>query len=77
MSSDIANVISVAALNAAGIYATGYASESQAYDFSNAFITAGFQSGVPEPSTWAMMALGFAGLGFAGFRRAKARPAIA
>ncbi len=24
--------------------------------------------GVPEPATWAMMALGFAGLGFAGFR---------
>jgi len=29
---------------------------------------------VPEPSTWAMMALGFAGLGYAAFRRsAKAR----
>jgi PEP-CTERM motif len=26
----------------------------------------------PEPSTWAMMLLGFAGLGFAGYRRAKA-----
>ena len=24
---------------------------------------------VPEPSTWAMMALGFAGLGYAGYRR--------
>jgi hypothetical protein len=31
---------------------------------------------VPEPSTWAMMLLGFAGLGFAGYRRARrARPA--
>jgi choice-of-anchor A domain-containing protein len=29
-------------------------------------------SPVPEPSTWAMMALGFAGLGFAGLRRRKA-----
>ena len=28
-------------------------------------------SAVPEPSTWAMMALGFAGLGFAGYRRAR------
>lgn len=28
---------------------------------------------VPEPSTWAMMLLGFAGLGFATFRRSKAR----
>ena len=27
---------------------------------------------VPEPSTWALMVLGFAGLGFAGYRRAKA-----
>ena len=33
---------------------------------------------VPEPSTWAMMLLGFAGLGFAGYRRARmARPASA
>jgi PEP-CTERM motif len=36
-------------------------------------------SGVPEPSTWAMMALGFIGLGYAAFRRnARGRaPAIA
>jgi hypothetical protein len=36
--------------------------------------TAGVQSqitGVPEPSTWAMMLLGFAGVGFAGYRRTK------
>ena len=26
-------------------------------------------SSVPEPSTWAMMLLGFAGLGYAAFRR--------
>ena len=26
---------------------------------------------VPEPSTWAMMLLGFAGLGYAGYRKAK------
>jgi hypothetical protein len=32
---------------------------------------------VPEPSTWALMLLGFAGLGFAGYRRSvKAAPAI-
>jgi hypothetical protein len=35
-------------------------------------------AGVPEPSTWAMMLAGFAGLGFLGYRRAaKVRPAIA
>lgn len=28
-------------------------------------------SAVPEPSTWAMMLIGFAGIGFAGLRRAK------
>ncbi len=27
---------------------------------------------VPEPSTWAMTLLGFAGLGFAGYRQARA-----
>ena len=31
---------------------------------------------VPEPSTWAMMLLGFAGLGFAGYRRVAAKAAI-
>jgi PEP-CTERM motif len=28
-------------------------------------------SSVPEPSTWTMLALGFAGLGFAGYRARK------
>jgi hypothetical protein len=32
---------------------------------------------IPEPSTWAMMGIGFAGLGFAAFRRAKAKAAFA
>ncbi len=32
--------------------------------------TIGFAT-VPEPSTWAMMLLGFAGLGFAGYRRVR------
>jgi hypothetical protein len=33
---------------------------------------------IPEPSTWAMMVLGFASLGFAGYRHARnARPASA
>ena len=34
-------------------------------------------SPVPEPSTWAMMLLGFAGVGFAGYRRARAGRAAA
>ena len=32
--------------------------------------------GVPEPTTWAMMLLGFAGLGVAGWRRAKSGRAL-
>jgi PEP-CTERM motif len=44
--------------------------------FNAAFSLSG--AAVPEPSTWAMMLLGFAGLGFAGYRRARmARPASA
>jgi PEP-CTERM motif len=30
---------------------------------------------VPEPSTWAMMTLGFAGIGFMAYRR-KSKPAL-
>jgi hypothetical protein len=32
---------------------------------------------VPEPSTWAMLLLGFAGLSFAGYKRAQRRPITA
>jgi hypothetical protein len=38
------------------------------------FVTVG--SSVPEPSTWAMMLLDFAGLGFA-FRRSRRKAALA
>jgi hypothetical protein len=40
-----------------------------------ATITAGIASAVPEPSTWAMMLLGFAGIGFMAYRR-KSKPAL-
>ena len=33
------------------------------------------QGVIPEPSTWLMMALGFAGLGYAGFRSNRRKPA--
>jgi hypothetical protein len=36
---------------------------------SHLYITASFTSAVPEPSTWAMMILGFAGVGFVAYRR--------
>jgi hypothetical protein len=41
---------------------------AQGFGFTYAFTAAGFASAVPEPSTWAMMLLGFAGLGFAAYR---------
>ena len=34
-----------------------------------AFVSEGSVTGVPEPSTWAMMALGFAGVALLGYRR--------
>lgn len=34
-------------------------------------------SAVPEPSTWAMMLLGFAGIGYGVYRRKKAAPTLA
>ena len=51
------------------------------FEVSECLTTAGCSGGggeppgsIPEPSTWAMMLLGFVGLGFAAFRRAKVRP---
>jgi uncharacterized membrane protein len=38
----------------------------------NSYIAVPASPSVPEPSTWAMMLLGFAGLGYAGYRRARA-----
>jgi PEP-CTERM motif len=46
---------------------------SEAYGVNNAGQAVGYsQFNAPEPSTWAMMLIGFAGLAFAGYRRAKA-----
>jgi PEP-CTERM motif len=42
------------------------ASSSNSFEFDNVV------AGVPEPSTWAMLLLGFAGLGYAASRRSKA-----
>ena len=49
-----------------------FASQDLASDFGP--VIGGVSIAIPEPATWAMMLLGFAGLGFAGYR--KARPAL-
>jgi hypothetical protein len=68
---------------------TGGGAQSTFYDFAlNTFTTPGvaltdnpfgndatLTTAVPEPSTWAMMLLGFVGIGFMAFRR-KSRPAL-
>jgi hypothetical protein len=40
------------------------------------YVSAGVSASTPEPSTWAMMVLGFAGLGFAGYRKSRKAAAI-
>lgn len=40
-------------------------------------ITTSTTSGVPEPSTWALMLVGFAGLGFGGYRASRKSAALA
>ena len=43
----------------------------------NKFVAeAAFQAVIPEPSTWAMMLIGLAGLGFAGARRARSNAGV-
>jgi hypothetical protein len=39
-------------------------------------ITTGFAGAVPEPSTWAMLLIGFAGIGFMAYRRKQNGPAL-
>ena len=54
-----------------GLTPTGCASARHRapWPFNAAFSLTG--STIPEPSTWAMMLLGFAGLGFAAYRKAE------
>jgi len=66
-------------LDPTGLSETTYDEHSGTFSGTMAVITEGtFTPGVPEPSTWAMMLIGFAGLGFAGYRKAtKAKAALA
>lgn len=46
-------------------------------DWDRVVLTASFIAGIPEPSTWAMMILGFAGLGLIAYRRKQNGSALA
>jgi hypothetical protein len=76
----ISGALTVAGLASVGITPTSTVPERGVFTFNNAFISASIQTGpaIPEPSTWAMVMLGFAGLSYAGLRRsARARAAAA
>jgi PEP-CTERM motif len=60
-----------------GSYVVAFLGGTNATANSGAILETGPMSGVPEPSTWAMLLLGFAGLGFAGYRKTRnARTAL-
>ena len=61
-------------LRSADAEQTSFFSDDQHFSAAGQLIEANFEfnlleSAVPEPSTWAMMILGFAGIGFMGYRR--------
>jgi hypothetical protein len=53
-----------------------YNGSGLSFETSPYFITLTVTTAVPESSTWAMMALGFCGLGFAGYRASRKTPAF-
>jgi hypothetical protein len=57
------------------VYATSNTSTFEGTNFTQFNVTAA--TPVPEPSTWAMMAVGFAGLGFLGYRKTRSDNALA
>jgi hypothetical protein len=53
-------------------YSAAFTGVVDGVEYYNIQGSAALSSAVPEPSTWAMLLVGFVGLGFAGYRRATA-----
>ena len=56
-------------------YSAAFTGKLDGVEYYNIQGGATVSAAVPEPSTWAMLLLGFAGLGYAGYRQARTRPA--
>jgi hypothetical protein len=59
-----------------GLFEFSFAAPVTSVTFSstqNSLEVASVSSGVPEPSTWAMMLIGFTGLGYAAYRKTKTK----
>lgn len=56
------------------VFPNGTAIADTSSDPITVVLVSSVNTAVPEPSTWGMMVIGFAGLGFAGYRRATRRP---
>jgi hypothetical protein len=74
------NGVTISDLNFSEIGGGTYNTVTQHWDnpegaTSHLYITADFTAAVPEPSTWAMMILGFGGIGFMAYRR-RSKPAL-
>lgn len=76
---DVNGLISEVDADGAYYWIATQSSENGAYPLlgENSAIIAVATSVIPEPSTWAMMLIGFAGLGFLGYRRTRAAASVA
>ena len=70
----VVDVYSVGAGNGPGLYGALVLADGVVVDGTSG---GGLSLNAPEPSTWAMMILGFAGLGFAGYRKSRKASAVA